>query len=167
MASSRKPARAPGAKPVAPRRRYPRDFIFIHINKTGGSSIERALGIPFTLRNAFRLGFMGYLLNFVGPGAVGGDLFKAYFVASDQKSRRAEAVVLNLDNDETAALAAALPREKAITFSLRDPAADLFADDLAPAPDGIAFRLRAAEGTAAVNLAVPGAHNAANALAAL
>ena len=54
--------------------------------------LVRALDIPFTLRDAMRLGFLGYLLNFVGPGAVGGDLFKAYFVARDQKERRAEAV---------------------------------------------------------------------------
>jgi hypothetical protein len=26
---------------------YPRDFFFVHINKTGGSSIEQALGAPF------------------------------------------------------------------------------------------------------------------------
>ena len=26
---------------------YPRDFFFVHINKTGGSSVERALGAPF------------------------------------------------------------------------------------------------------------------------
>lgn len=54
--------------------------------------LVRALDIPFTLRKAFRLGFLGYLLNFVGPGAVGGDVFKAYFVVRDQSSRRAEAV---------------------------------------------------------------------------
>ena len=54
--------------------------------------LVRALDIPFTLRAAFRLGFLGYLLNFVGPGAVGGDVFKAYFVARNQRSRRAEAV---------------------------------------------------------------------------
>ncbi len=54
--------------------------------------LVRALDIPFTLRKAFRLGFLGYLLNFVGPGAVGGDVFKAYFVVRDQTSRRPEAV---------------------------------------------------------------------------
>ena len=54
--------------------------------------LVRALEIPFTLRETFRLSFLGYLLNFVGPGAVGGDVFKAYFVVRDQRSRRAEAV---------------------------------------------------------------------------
>ncbi|MEN8197874.1 MAG: Mur ligase domain-containing protein, partial [Pseudomonadota bacterium] len=47
---------------------------------------------------------------------------------------KAATVVLNLDNDETAALAANIPADKAITFSLTDRAADLSADKLAPAP---------------------------------
>ena len=51
-----------------------------------------ALNVPFTLRDAFRLGFLGYLLNFVSLGAVGGDLFKAVFVAREQPVKRAEAV---------------------------------------------------------------------------
>ena len=50
------------------------------------------LGLPFRLRDAFRLGFLGYLLNFVSVGAVGGDLFKAVFIAREQPGRRAEAV---------------------------------------------------------------------------
>lgn len=54
--------------------------------------LVRALEIPFTLRAAFRLGFLGFLFNFVGPSAVGGDLFKAYCVAKEQTHRRAEAV---------------------------------------------------------------------------
>lgn len=37
------------------RHRYVDDFIFIHINKTGGSSIERALGIPFEHRTALEV----------------------------------------------------------------------------------------------------------------
>lgn len=32
--------------------KYLQDFVFIHINKTGGSSIEAALGIPFQHRTA-------------------------------------------------------------------------------------------------------------------
>lgn len=54
--------------------------------------LVRALGLPFTLKDAFRLGFLGYLLNFVSLGAVGGDLFKAIFIAREQRGRRAEAV---------------------------------------------------------------------------
>lgn len=54
--------------------------------------LVRALELPFTLRDAFRLGFLCYLLNFVSLGIVGGDLFKAIFVAREQRGRRAEAV---------------------------------------------------------------------------
>ncbi len=51
-----------------------------------------ALGLPFRLRDALRLGFLGYLLNFVSLGSVGGDLFKAVFVARELHGHRAEAV---------------------------------------------------------------------------
>jgi uncharacterized protein (TIRG00374 family) len=54
--------------------------------------LVRALGMAFRLRDAFRLGFLGFLLNFVSVGAVGGDLFKAFFIARDQPGRRTEAV---------------------------------------------------------------------------
>ena len=54
--------------------------------------LVRTLEIPFRLADAFRLGFLGYLLNFVSVGAVGGDLFKAFFIAHEQPGRRAEAV---------------------------------------------------------------------------
>jgi UDP-N-acetylmuramate--alanine ligase len=82
---------------------------------------------------------------------------------------KAETVVLNLDNGESAALAAGLPQGKAITFGLTDTAADLYAGALAPTPRGIAFEVSdgAAGETAQVRLRVPGAHNVANALAAI
>ena len=82
---------------------------------------------------------------------------------------KAETVVLNLDNDETAALAARLSPDKAITFSLTDRAAHLVAGKLTPSPEGIAFEVteRATGTTARVRLRVPGQHNVANALAAL
>ncbi|MCR6631857.1 MAG: Mur ligase family protein [Magnetospirillum sp.] len=81
---------------------------------------------------------------------------------------KAQVAVLNLDNPETARLAAELPADKRLTYSLRDETADLLAGDVAPAPDGIAFHVR--EGASAaipVRLGVPGRHNVANALAAL
>jgi UDP-N-acetylmuramate--alanine ligase len=82
---------------------------------------------------------------------------------------KARTAVLNLDNEETAALAATLPAQRQATFSLRDEAADLLGSDLEPAPGGIAFRVRERGGAAPVpvRLAVPGRHNVANALAAL
>lgn len=52
----------------------------------------RTLHIPIRLRDTMRLGFFGQLLNFVSLGQVGGDLFKAFFIAKEQKGRRSEAV---------------------------------------------------------------------------
>ena len=54
--------------------------------------LVRTLDLPFRIGDALRLGFLGYLLNFVSLGSVGGDLFKAIFIAREQTSRRAEAV---------------------------------------------------------------------------
>ncbi len=54
--------------------------------------LVRALRLRFRLIDAFRLGFLGYLFNFVSAGSVGGDLFKAFFIAREQPGRRAEAV---------------------------------------------------------------------------
>ena len=51
-----------------------------------------ALGLSFRWRDAFRLGFLGYFFNFVAAGGVGGDLFKAIFIAREQPQRRAAAV---------------------------------------------------------------------------
>jgi len=81
----------------------------------------------------------------------------------------AETVVLNLDNAETVALAAALPPERTVAFSLTDDVADISASALAPTPEGISFDVTAsATGeTVPVRLRVPGAHNVSNALAAI
>lgn len=54
--------------------------------------LVRALDFPFTIGMSFRLGFLGYLFNFVAPGGVGGDLFKAVFIAREYHGRRAQAV---------------------------------------------------------------------------
>lgn len=55
-------------------------------------ALMRALGLDFSLKDAFRLGFLGYLLNFVSFGAVGGDLFKGVCIARQFPERRPEAV---------------------------------------------------------------------------
>ncbi|MBU2348048.1 MAG: UDP-N-acetylmuramate--alanine ligase, partial [Alphaproteobacteria bacterium] len=75
--------------------------------------------------------------------------------------------VLNLDNPETAALVQTLPAGKAITFALGEEKADLSAYDLQPMPTGMKFRLMEGWSEYDVVLNVPGAHNVANALAAL
>jgi UDP-N-acetylmuramate--alanine ligase len=89
-------------------------------------------------------------------------LFRDFIMKSD-------VAVLNLDNDEAKALAAALPPRTASTYSVADRNAHLFAHDLQPSPEGIAFQVteRATREQAIVHLQVPGAHNVSNALAAL
>ena len=81
---------------------------------------------------------------------------------------RAARAVLNLDNVETQALAQSLPADRVITFALGEESATLNAHDLEPLPAGICFTLTERGGNRhAVVLNVPGAHNVANALAAL
>ncbi|NUQ61930.1 MAG: flippase-like domain-containing protein [Pirellulales bacterium] len=54
--------------------------------------LVRALGLPFRMKDAFRIGFVGYLFNMAPMGIVGGDLVKALMLAREQHGRRAEAV---------------------------------------------------------------------------
>jgi UDP-N-acetylmuramate--alanine ligase len=84
-------------------------------------------------------------------------------------SVKAETVVLNLDNPETAALVPDLKPGRAATYSLTDTRADLLASLPVPSPAGIAFHVkeRNTGEAVAVDLKVPGRHNVANALAAL
>ena len=85
----------------------------------------------------------------------------------------ARTAVLNLDNLETAALAQSMVddgrAEAILTFALGNAEADLSAHDLAPLPAGMTFQLNERSSGAALSatLNVPGAHNVANALAAL
>jgi UDP-N-acetylmuramate--alanine ligase len=82
---------------------------------------------------------------------------------------RGRVAVLNLDNAETAALAADRPKDKAITFSLDKPEANLRAGKIEPTRHGVRFEVLS-PGTgemAQIELKVPGRHNVANALAAI
>jgi UDP-N-acetylmuramate--alanine ligase len=81
----------------------------------------------------------------------------------------AETAVLNLDNAETRALAESARGERAVTYSLADPSADLLAGPPRLHPAGVAFAVtaRASGETAHVELKVPGLHNLSNALAAV
>ena len=54
--------------------------------------LVRGLDLEFHLRDAFRLGTLGYMLNQVSPGSVGGDLLKAVFIAKEQPGKKTEAV---------------------------------------------------------------------------
>ena len=82
---------------------------------------------------------------------------------------RAGAVVLNLDDDETRLLAAALPADRLVTYGFADAEADVFGSGLIEAPFASAFEVsdRRTGATVPVALQVPGLHNAQNALAAI
>lgn len=54
--------------------------------------LVRGQRIPFRLRDALRLGFIGLVANYVAPGSVGGDIVKAILMAREQSSRRAVAM---------------------------------------------------------------------------
>jgi UDP-N-acetylmuramate--alanine ligase len=83
-------------------------------------------------------------------------------------ANKAETVVLNLDNAETAALLPDLKSPRVITWSLHAAAADLLAGPPACSPSTIAFpmKVRTTGEVVDVKLNVPGVHNMANALAA-
>ena len=51
-----------------------------------------AQDFAFRLSDALRIGFIGYLFNYVAPGAVGGDLVKAVIIAREQTERRVVAM---------------------------------------------------------------------------
>ena len=82
---------------------------------------------------------------------------------------RADTAILNLDNVDTARLAATLPAGKAISYALDDAGADLVARAIVAEPDGSRFELveRATGAVAPVRLRTPGRHNVSNALAAI
>ncbi len=54
--------------------------------------LVRCQGIELTMLEAFRLGAIGFLLSFVSAGSVGGDVFKAIFLAQRRPGKRVEAV---------------------------------------------------------------------------
>ena len=84
---------------------------------------------------------------------------------------KADTVILNLDDDETRLLAATLPRERTLTYSIGDAGADYHAGDIVEEPLAISFTLKAKDGgrsfSGPVRLAVPGRHNVSNAMAAM
>ena len=47
-----------------------------------------AQDLPFSYQDAIRLGFIGYLFNYIAPGAVGGDVVKASLLVKQQPERR-------------------------------------------------------------------------------
>ncbi len=54
--------------------------------------LVHALGLPIRILDAIKLGFIGNVFNLVIPGAVGGDVIKAVFLARAYPDRKASAV---------------------------------------------------------------------------
>ncbi len=75
--------------------------------------------------------------------------------------------VINLDDPESRALADAVPADRLVGFGFDSPGAALVGRGLVLEPDGVTFCLTAGSENHDVRLAVPGRHNAMNALAAL
>jgi uncharacterized protein (TIRG00374 family) len=67
-------------------------FLSITLSFVRWHVLVNALGLKFRLTEALRLGSLGFALNFVSLGSVGGDLFKAIFLAKEFPGRRTEAV---------------------------------------------------------------------------
>jgi len=79
----------------------------------------------------------------------------------------AKKAVLNLDDPETRILAEAVPPEKVVGYGFDSPSAAFMGKDLKLEPHGVTFALEAEGSRHEVRLAVPGRHNASNALAAI
>lgn len=54
--------------------------------------LVRAMGLPFTLMAAFRIGFVGYLFNLAPMGVVGGDLIRSLMLIRESGGHRAKTV---------------------------------------------------------------------------
>jgi UDP-N-acetylmuramate--alanine ligase len=85
----------------------------------------------------------------------------AHFLNSARKA------VLNLDDPEARALAATVPQDKVIGYGFDSPGADFMGKDLRLEANGVSFAVQAESERHMVQLAVPGRHNASNALAAI
>ena len=79
----------------------------------------------------------------------------------------ARKTVLNLDDPETRALSETIPGDKVVGYGFDSPGADFMGKDLQLEPQGVRFALEAEGVRHDVRLAVPGRHNASNALAAI
>ncbi|QLC23768.1 UDP-N-acetylmuramate--alanine ligase [Parasphingopyxis algicola] len=80
---------------------------------------------------------------------------------------RAGHAIVNADDAESARLADAIAPDRLCRFGFDSPDADLRGENIVEAPLSVAFDVIAGDEKGHVELAVPGRHNAANALAAL
>ena len=92
------------------------------------------------------------------------DELRSLFAHFLNASRKA---VLNIDDPEVRALSDTVPVDKVLSYGFDSPGADLMGKDLQLEPDGATFAIEAEGLRHHVRLAVPGRHNASNALAAI
>jgi UDP-N-acetylmuramate--alanine ligase len=85
----------------------------------------------------------------------------AHFLNASRKA------VVNLDDPEVRALSATIPEDKVMGYGFDSPGADFMGKDLQLNADGASFAVDAHGERHIVELAVPGRHNASNALAAI
>lgn len=88
-------------------------------------------------------------------------------VADGRERGRLGVVVLNADDEGTRMVSSKATGAELLWYSMRDDAgANIVAKDVSSRPDGTRFTLQTPRGSASVDLALPGAYNVANALAA-
>lgn len=67
-------------------------FIAVTLSFIRWHMLVRAVGIDSRLFETMRLAALGFMLNFVSLGSIGGDLFRAIFLARDHHGQRTHAV---------------------------------------------------------------------------
>jgi len=92
--------------------------------------LVRAQGIELSMLEAFRLGSICFLLNFVSAGSVGGDVFKAIFLARRRPGKRIEAVASVLVDRGCGLYGLLLLVGTAFLLMGSDPSAGQTSDDL-------------------------------------
>jgi UDP-N-acetylmuramate--alanine ligase len=92
------------------------------------------------------------------------DELRSLFAAFLLRARKA---VVNLDDPETRAIADVVPPDHRLGYGFDSPGADFMGKDLQLVDDGVTFAVEAGGERHEVRLAVPGHHNASNALAAV
>jgi len=80
---------------------------------------------------------------------------------------RARKAVVNLDDPETRAIADVIPIDNRLGYGFDSPGTDFMGKDLQLEADGVSFALESEGQRHDVRLAIPGRHNASNALAAI
>jgi glycosyltransferase 2 family protein len=84
--------------------------------------LVRAQDLPFTVRNAVRLGLVSYFFNSILPGSVGGEFIKAVAVAREQSRRTVAVATILIDRVIGLwALAWLVALAGGVFWALRDP----------------------------------------------